>query len=248
LFLPDDHMNARGNTSCDEIRNQYFATIDGSHSDIELFSLMSLACLGVVPEDTPPPVDGALGCERYHIAHDGHVGIVFCLECDRLVEVGEIEAIKARLRDGRRRDDRDVSVLCIINHQKSLPVEQREVENAVPLDVGRLAEQAGITLVTAPDLRFLVQGVKERGWDADLIKDLMFAPGRQGMLPPGYRKVGKCKHFYARPSVISVQIEDGETVKLGETLGVRVAGEPHEEVIGSLQIERRSVPAATGPL
>ena len=94
------------------------------------------------------------------------------------------------------------------------------------------------------------EALKEVSWLLEKYYQGFEAPGydgRQGKVPPAYRRIGACVHFYARPSVMSVELEAGETAETGKILGVRLAAGYHEEPIESLQVEHRTVPAATGP-
>ncbi|NQT11476.1 MAG: hypothetical protein HQ582_01925 [Planctomycetes bacterium] len=247
VVLPDGHRDEQATTDDELIRLQYLATIESNEADIELFTLMSFAYLGIDAEDAPAPVDDAVVHERYHINHKEHNAIVFCFECDGLFEPSTIEAVASRLRECGRHHEGICSALCIINHQKNRPIGRREVEGAIPDEVNQIATRFAITLITAQDLRFLVQGTMEYGWDIDRIKNLMFVPGRQGKVPPAYRRVGACVHFYGRRSVMSVELEARETAETGKILGLRLAAGYHEEPIESLQVEHRTVPAATGP-
>jgi len=247
IVLPDDHRVEQVMTADELIRSQYHATIDGKESDIELFAIMSFDYIGIDAVDAPPPEDDAVVHERYHINHNEHYAIVFCFECDRSINPSMIEAIAARFSGFEQRYEGNCSALCVINHQKNTAIGRRKVEEAIPDDVNQIARRSGIALITAPDLRFLVQGAMEYGWDIDGIKNLMFVPGRQGKVPPAYRWIGTYVHFYGRPSVMSVELEAGETAETGKILGVRLAVGYHEEPIESLQVEHKTVPAATGP-
>jgi hypothetical protein len=46
---------------------------------------------------------------------------------------------------------------------------------------------------------------------------------------------------------MSVDLDVGDTVKVGDTLGMRLATRYHEETIASLEVDHNAVPAATGP-
>ena len=216
--------------------------------DIDLFAKMSLTRLGVNGEDAPPHVaDNPILRERYHISHNGRRALVFCLAFDGLIETATVGEVATRALAHMRTAGSGWSALCIIHHQRHLATELREVENAIPEDVARIASQCGITLITAPDLCFLVHGVIEFKWDQDAIRDLLFLPGRQGSVPPAYRRIGACRRFYDRQAAMSVELADGETIKLGDTVGVRLAGRYHEQRVESLERDHESVATATGP-
>jgi hypothetical protein len=247
VVLPDDPSDERVPTVSELSRLQYLATIDGKDSDIELFALMSFAYLRLDAEDATPPPDGAVVHERYYINYQGRYAAVFCLECDGVIPTNTIEAAASRLHEIQQHNPGVCSALCIINHQKNAAIRLREVQKAIPDDVNATANRCGVTLITAPDLRFLVQGAMEYKWDLERIKGIMFVPGRQGDEPPGYRRIGACVHFYGRPSVVSVDLQTGDHVETGMTLGMRLATRYHEERISSLQVNHEAVAAATGP-
>jgi hypothetical protein len=234
-------------TAQELLRSQYLASIEGEASDIELFALMSFASLGIDAVDTSPPPDRSVVHERYYINDKEHHALVFCLECDGLVDADVIEAVANRLREGGQCHATACSALCIINHRKDRPVALREVEGAIPDDANRLANECGITLITATDLRFLVQGAMDYRWDLDPVKNLLFIPGRQGAMPPAYRRIGTCAHFFGNLSVMSVELQPAETVETGMVVGVRLGTQYHEGSIQSLQVNHEDVSAATGP-
>ncbi|MBN2021700.1 MAG: hypothetical protein JW809_02815 [Pirellulales bacterium] len=230
------------------LRSQYLALLEGKGSDIELFALMSFDWLGVEYEDAPPePEDSPTVHERYHIRYKERHAVVFCFECDSLVESCAVWNVVSRLAESERHQKGDCSALCIINHQKDRPFALRSVENAVPDDARIIAEQHGLTLITAADLRLLVQGVKELGWDVEKVRCLLFAPGRQGSTPPVYREIGILAHFFGQLSVMDVELRAGETINFGDTLGVRLGEQYHEEAVESLQVGQNPVANAVGP-
>jgi hypothetical protein len=232
-------------TDTELFRAQYLATLDEKHSDVELFALMSLAYLGIDAEDAPPkPSEDPIVYERYLIGHKDRSAIVFCVECDGLIDSGTIEAVTLRCLG---REEHRCSALCIVNHEKHKPVARRKVENAVADDADQLPRQHGLTLITALDLRSLVHGAIELGWNVEEIRNILFIPGRQGLAPPGYRRVGAYCRLYPRLSVVSVEVNPGETVRVGDTLAIRVATRWYEQRIESLQVEHNAVRSATGP-
>jgi hypothetical protein len=240
------------------VMEQYLKTISNPTDDIEttsekagdidLFAKMSLTRLGVKGEDAPPQVaEDPILRERYHISHNGRQALVFCLAFDGLIDAATMGAVAARSLAHMRLRGPVWSTLCIIHHQRHLPTELREVENAIPDHVTRTAIECGITLITAPDLCFLVQGMIEHNWNQEAIRDLLFLPGRQGSLPPEYRRIGTYRRFFDKHSAMSVQLADGETVKVGDIIAIRLAARYHEERIESLEVDRNAVATATGP-
>jgi hypothetical protein len=247
VVLPDAAHDGQVPSADEVMRSQYLAAIGGKDSDVELFSLMSFAYLSLDAEDSPPPLDDVVVYERYRIIHQGRYAIVFCLEFAGGIAASTIEAVVARLRENRHRHGNACSALCIINHQKDTAIELREVQKAVPDDVNATAVRCGVTLVTALDMRCLIQGVMEYKWDIERVKGLLFVPGQQGASPPEYHRIGDCVHFYGRPSVMSVELEAGTRIETGMVLGLRLATRYHEEVVESLQVNNQAVAAAMGP-
>lgn len=247
IILADEHDDGQIEIDTDLIRSQYLSSIEARDSDIELFALMSLAYLGIDAEDAPPPPENAVAHERYYINHREHHGAVFCIECDGVIDLNMVEAVASRLRECQQQYKGSCSGLCIVNHQRNTAIGLREIEGAVPDHANQVAKQHGLSIITAADLRFLIQGAIEYRWDMEQIRNLMFVSGRQGNVPPAYRRIGAVAHLYGRLSVMSVDLQPGETAETGKIVGIRLATRYHEEPIESLQVEHRTVSAVTGP-
>ncbi len=247
VVVPGAHPDGQVRTDREAVREQYLATIDGKQSDIDLFTRMSLRYLGIDAEDSPPPADDVVMHERYYINCSDHPIIVFCFECDAMIDSSTIKAVDLRLREYRETHGDTWSALCVINHQKTTAIGRREVARAISDEVNEIATRSGITLITAPDLCFLVQGAMGYGWDIDQITHLMSIPGRQGIVPPLYDAVGKYNRFFPNHSVISVELYSGKSLELGDIIGCRLSPRYVEQEVKSLQVERESVSKATGP-
>jgi hypothetical protein len=248
VVLPDQHDTSATKSAEGLLLEQYLSTLRGEKQDIELFTSMSCEFLHLTCEDAPPEsAHDPTPRERYHIIHNGRQATAFCLEFDGLIDRAAVGAVALRSLAHMRLRGHDWTTLCIVHHQRHLPAELREIEQAIPEDVTRVAAESGITVITALDLQSLVRGVGEYQWDAEQVKDLLFLPGRQGLLPPGYHWIGAYVRFYERHCVMSVQVDQGQSVKVGDTLGIRLPSRYHEERIESLQVEHEPVPAATGP-
>jgi hypothetical protein len=59
----------------------------------------------------------------------------------------------------------------IVHHQRSVEVARRAVEGAISDDVNQLGQKYGITTITSPDLRALIQGILEYRWNKDAVKN-----------------------------------------------------------------------------
>lgn len=245
--LPNSSSCDRIPTAEEAIWSQYLASIEPDRSDIELFVLMSLAYLQIDPLDTPPGTEEMGVYERYLIRDGERCAIVFCLESETAIDVRIMEAVVARLRQHRRQHVSGCKALCIINHQKNKPSRLREVKNAIPDAVNAIAKTSEVAIATALDLRLLVQGIRDYKWDVECLKSILFLPGRQGEVPPGYGRIGTYVHFYPRASVIAVELDQGASVRIGMRLGIRLPARYHEESIESLEVNHKAVPVATGP-
>jgi hypothetical protein len=247
LFNPT--LDPSGIKTADQMfYEQYLATIGPEVHDIDLFARMSFRPLGVNDNDAPPEEEGdPIPRERFHIDCNGKQALVFCIDLEGLIDAVTLGGITQRRLLHIQVHGPGWNTLCIVNHQRHIPIARRAVENAIPDNVSQIARESGLSLITALDLRLLIQGIVEHKWAADGIRGLLFLPGRQGVVPPAYRKIGNYLRFFDKQSAMSVQVADGETVKVGDTLGVRLAGRYHEERIESLQIDRVSVITAIGP-
>ena len=187
------------------IFEQYVATITDYPCDVELFTKMSLTNLHIDGADAPPQIaDDPLPRETFHVCHNGLKSLVFCLECDGLIDATTVSHAAARVLAHIRSAGSEWRGLCIIHHQRHLPPELRETEKAISEDVNRIANECGLTLVTASDLCLLLIGAAVYKWDIGEVQDILFLPGRQGSSPPAYKKIGSYEHFYDRQSVMSV--------------------------------------------
>jgi hypothetical protein len=228
--------------------DQYMSSINEKESDIELFARMSLEYLQIACGDAPPEAtENPVLRERYHINHKGNQSLVFLLQFDGIMDEASLGRVASRAMAHSRLAGNGWSVLCIAHHQRHMPPELREVIDAIPASVVSIAEQCGIVLITAPDLQCLVQGGLQYGWDISQIVDLLFLPGRQGMTPPVYRTIGTYVQFYPRHSAMSIRLHDGETLKIGDTIGMRLRRGYYEQVVESMQVDHAPVTAATGP-
>ena len=227
---------------------QYIASIAEFPCDVELFVKTSLIRLGIGVADAPPEIaDDPLLRETYHINHNGRQSLVFCLEFDGLIDAATVGQVALRVLAHTRSCGPGWGGLCIVHHQRHALLQVREIADAISEDVNRIATDSGLTLITTVDLCLLMQGGPMYKWTIDDVRDSLFMPGRQCMTPPAYTEIGRYLRFYDRHSAMSIQLADGEAVKVGSTLGIRLATRYYEERIESLQIEHEPVQAAMGP-
>lgn len=243
-----DDDDADSKTADQLVFEQYLKTIAPEVDDIDLFAKMSFVQLGIMGDDAPPEIIGdPIARERFHVSCNGVKALVFCLDLDGLIDMSVIGRISLRLLAHNRSHGSGWSVLCVINHQRHLPVELREVEKAIADDVDQVARECGLTLITAPDLRFLLQGIVQYQWEVDPVRNLLLMSGRQGLVPPIYRQIGSYRRFFDNHSVMIVQLAEGETIAIGAIIAVRLAGRYHEEKVDSLRVDLVAVDTASGP-
>jgi hypothetical protein len=246
--LPRAYRNKEAKLASELIQDQYIRSIEGVHSDIELFSLMTFAYLGIESEDSPPNTSNDQTVyERFMVSHKGLRTKAFCMECDGVIDSSTIEGVLSHLGLPDVGQNTTCMGLCIINHEKNKPMRLREQEKAISVDAIQIADQRGLTLMTAADLCVLVRGMIEHKWNIEKVNQLLFLPGRQGLVPPVYRKIGNYTRFYSRLSVMSLDLSDAETIEKGDILGIRLPTGYHEEEILSMEVEHRIVSAAIGP-
>jgi hypothetical protein len=228
--------------------SQYTRAITPPNCDIELFARMTFMYVGLSCEEAPPDVAKSPIFHRFVIRDGQRKAIVFCLEADGSIDVTTANQVAtASLAFQRSREEYDWNTLCIVQHQRHLAISLRQIQDAIPSDVEAIAIACGITFITTNDILLVVRGLGEYGWDLSNTKNAFFSPGRQLVTPPSYRAIGRLNQFYPKPSVMSVDIYAGASVKVGETVGIRLSNRYFEEVINSVEHKRAAVSEALGP-
>ena len=219
------------------ILRQYLGTTAANNSDVDLCARMAFEYLQVCCEEGPPePLEEPELRERYVIGDGRRTAIVFCLEFDNLIDMATAEAVVERAREYRSANSNS-NVLVVIHHQRQLKKVRREIEGAVPEDVQKRLHSCDATVVTALDLQSLVVGVLANGWPIEHAVEALFSPGRQADCPPGFERVGTCNRFYPDHSVVSVDLDDGQSIARGARIAVRLADRYHEEEVKSMQVD-----------
>jgi hypothetical protein len=232
----------------DLIFQQYLNTTDRDTGDIELLARMSFEYLHIACEDGPPePVNEPKLRERFVIRDGDRKAIVFCFEFDGLIETSTVGSLIARVLEYRRLNSAQWSVLVIIHHQRHQQRRQREIYEVVPEDIKSVLDSCGVTVVTALDLQLLVRGCRELNWQFEYVRDLLFTPGRQAVVPPEYEPVGKFTKYFPKCSALSVDIDEDARIAVGDLIGIRLELQYYEEKVCSLQIDGTAVGEARGP-
>lgn len=251
--VPMAHLNdVESIPTVDELRSQQYAdTLAPEHSDSELFSRMSFYALDIECEEAPPQDDNLPILQPRFLLHDKQnqekKAIVFCMELDGLVDIPTANGVAAGASAYLVENGAEWHTLCVIHHQRHMGVELREVADAIPEDVEAVFKACGITVISAVDLQQLICGAAKYEWDSGDLRALLFTPGRQGICPPAYRRIGVCMRYFPKHSVVSIRLDEGSEVSVADTLTMRLADGYYEEVIDSLQVEHNAVESARGP-
>ena len=216
----------------------------GIGRDIEFFTLMVMAMLKVEGGlDSPPPPRGRDGqFDRYRIVSGTDTKLIFVLDTHAQINTENIdhiwETVDSRTRDGLRVS----SVLAVVNEQNGV---QWDLRRPLPLidGVDELAKSRRIALVRTEDLARLMIGLRRYGWSHQMAYQSLLMSGWNPCSPPGAVYVGVVRHFYAQPSVASIDLV-GEEINSGNTLVYRLRDGFHEEVIRSMQQNNVSVESA----
>ncbi len=150
------------------------------------------------------------------------------------------------LRRMREWNRTDVVGLCIVNHQRHIPPLLRDNANAFTAPQVQDAVDENTGLLTTWDLFRLIRGTQKWGWDGALIRGLLYTPGRISVIPLHYKNVGKVGSFYTQKCVVSVAVNAGCELKLGDTLGYCLPHGYFQETCNSLQVDKEKVKVATG--
>jgi hypothetical protein len=231
----------------EDLRRQLREATDKGTADIEKFAFMCFERLKyqrrqlALPDTRSPFLH-----ERCVLLDADKRVLVFLIDACGLMAPEKLEQVATRVLALERQGNKFSSVFCIVNHQNGLAWPMREVDKAIPEEVSQIASSCGITVMTTVDLLLLVLGAESYDWNLDVIRDSLSKPGRQATCPPNCRRVGTVRHFYERPHVVSVAIDPGATVRVGDTLIVRLQDRYHLQVVDSMQVNRSAVVQAQG--
>jgi hypothetical protein len=235
--------------SADEITGQVFASlVEPPTCDLELFVRMAFASLDASLEDAPTELKGdSLRRERYRMVRGGIKHLIFCLSLDGVPSLGLLEEVAATCSATAQEDSEPCRAIAVVHHEQQLPAIRRKLQESISSEVVAAAQSQGIAIVTSIDLRKLIFGIADGLWTKETALRLLAVPGRPTIVPPGFRKVGTVRKFYDRTRVVSVQLDDGARIRVGEAISFETAYPVVHEPITSMQINRCSVGEAIGP-
>lgn len=249
LPMPGDDADAPIPTSDELLASQYAESLGPENADAELFVRMSLCKLQMDCEEGPPEeLNSPLMMPRFLVRLQSQLISVFCIELDGLPDIEIATRVVASALAFQRQSSKTYVPVLVVHHQKHLSPLLREADCAVPVPVEETLRACGVVVITTLDLYFLVQGCESYNWDLSAIQQLMMMPGRQGATPPSYRRVGTVKKVFPKRSAISVELAEGQSIRVGDTLGLRSKARWHEEVVESLQVEKVQTQEAHGPI
>jgi hypothetical protein len=218
---------------------------DGAEGrDIDHFTLMAFARLDRMLTDSPPPPAVPLPYfDRFRIARERHLALVFIVDTHETVTERTVEQIAAAVAI-RTREGLEVSAaLCVVNDQNGVPWVLREA-SSIAEQCASLAVACGISLVKTEDLARLATGVRTQGWSVDVAMEALLKPGWVGREPPGAIYLGRVLHFYDRIGVASIELTGEMKVEVGDILVYRLRDRYHQETIASIQQNHTDVTVA----
>lgn len=151
---------------------------------------------------------------------------------DDALEVGKY--ILPRIREW---DRTDVRGLTIVNHQRGLPPADRDT-NVFQGDQIENAEGQGIGLLATVDLYRLARGFERNGWRHDQVASLFTdVSGRVEPLPSHYEPIGEVVNFYEMAGAVTVQLEEGIGLAVGEKVAYELPLDFAEELVTEIQVD-----------
>ena len=216
---------------------------DGQEKDVEHFTQMAFARLGIDSVVDSPPHPRGIPLphfDRFRITVHDRLTLVFLLDTHEHINNRDVEQIAAAVAIRYRQSLEISSVLCIINDQNGMPWLIRSADT-VSVECARIAEACSIALVKADDLLRLALGVREYDWARDVAFQSLLRPGWNGREPPNATFLGTVRHFYSKMSIVSIQLAGEAEMRIGETLVFRLRARFHQEPIISIQQNRVNV-------
>ncbi len=211
-------------------------------------TLESLAFEKVVDVDVEEELKENRRREDLHLA--GGSPIVLCevkginnLPSDEdALQVGKY--VLPRINEWKRHD---VHGLTVVNHQRGLPPADRDV-NVFQGDQVQNAEGQGIGLLTTLDLYRLARGFARNDWPHHVIAPLFTeVAGRVDPVPANYEPIGEVVKFFENQGALTVQLDDGIDLAVGETVAYILPLDIVEEEVKGIQVSSVDVdPAPAG--
>jgi hypothetical protein len=232
----------------EELRNQLVAAVEKETADIEKFAFMAIRRIGFERSiDTPSPQSASSFLfERLILSDGGSFVPLFLYDTNETPNSDLIERIAARVLALKSQGQPFSLALLIVNTQNGLEWAHREIGEAVSDSAVEIASQCGIGIVTTVDLLLLIRGAEAQLWCFAEIKKSLMRAGRVGCEPPGYVYAGYLRTFYDRLRVASIVLEQSASLRVGDSLIIRLAERYYRQTIDSMQVNRAPVTEAHG--
>jgi hypothetical protein len=243
-----DDVNAKPIVTTNEgLAAQFANALEPNTTDLELFAVMAFEYLGIGWKDGPPDPPGApKTVERFRVNVDGKQIAVFLLETDGLLKNNALNPVISRMTALRHEPNLEMGCVCLIHHKRQLASESRDIEGAISEELVRMAQVNQITLIAAADLRCVIQTMSKYRWDVAKVKAQFVTPGRQGT-PPIHNAIGQVTRLFEHHNVLEIQIDEGQTLRIGDDVCIRMKDAYYEQKVESLQSDRKAVESKTGP-
>jgi hypothetical protein len=230
----------------DELRRQLVAAIEKGSSDIEKFALMAVSKVGFRTINTPAPEPTSpFFQERLILVYGDERVPLFLHDSHGSLEADIVERIATRLLMLKVEGKAFSLALLILNSQNGLEWQLRDIAEAVSETAAQLAVACGIAIVSTVDLLLLINGVEAGLWSFPEVSRSLMRPGRVGIEPPGFHKVGFVRKFFDRPQVASVVLDASATIHRGDFVLIRLADHYYGQEIKSMQKDGADIDEAT---
>jgi hypothetical protein len=140
-------------------------------------------------------------------------------------------------------DRADVHGLTVINHQRNLPVLDRDHTRVFQQDVLTNAYEQDFTLLTTWDLYRLARGVITHHWTRPDIDELFPSRGRMSPVPAHCIPLGTIACVWKNASAIGVELAGG-SLRIGDRIAYELPVDFAEEDIGFLEVGNSPVDEA----
>lgn len=132
----------------------------------------------------------------------------------------------------REWNDCDVQALTIINHQRHLPLHDRDTQ-AYRIEIIKNAEDTKLGLMTTWDIFKLLKNMDKLKWPQEMVKPIFYRIGRIEPIPEHYSEIGKIVKTWEKAIGIiptrPIAVEDRLAIETGDTF--------EEIIVTSLKVD-----------
>ena len=135
----------------------------------------------------------------------------------------------------------EIRGLSVVNHERNLPALGRK-RQPFGEDIVTNAEEIHFGLLTTWNLHKLVRSFLKLNWSHEDIRDLFYQDGIIDPIPSHYEYIGQIEEIWPSHSAIGVRLE--HALRLNDTISYEFPIEYEEEVVDSLQVDKKAVQVA----